>query len=114
MDISIFSEDELSPVGFVKEPKFIPIEIRDHIVHANDEILNLIAATAFQNTIKIKKVIFNKPATIVLWSDGSKTIVKRQKGDRWDKEKGLAMCIIKKLSGNTGAYYKIFKEYCND
>lgn len=49
--------------------------------------------------LEIKKVIFNKPATIVLWEDGSKTVVKVNKGERWDKEKGLAMAIIKKKFG---------------
>jgi hypothetical protein len=63
------------------------------------------------NIFGIKKVIFNNPATIVIWSDNTKTIVKKQKGDRWDKEKGLAMCIVKKLFGNTGKYYEIFKEH---
>ena len=49
--------------------------------------------------LEIKKVIFNKPATIVLWEDGSKTVVKVNKGERWDPEKGLAMAIIKKKFG---------------
>ena len=49
--------------------------------------------------IKPKKVIWNKPATIVYWSDGSKTVVERRKGDRWDPEKGLAMAYIKKFVG---------------
>lgn len=62
----------------------------------------------------IKRVIFNKPATIVIWYDNTKTVVKRQKGDRWDEEKGLAMCIVKKLFGNTGKYYELFKRYCNE
>ena len=47
-----------------------------------------------------KKVIFNNPATIVLWSDGTKTVVKRQKGDRYNKETGLAMCYVKKFCGD--------------
>lgn len=53
--------------------------------------------------IKVKpvKVIFNNPATIVIWDDGTKTIVKRQKGDRYDKEKGLALCYMKKALGNS-------------
>ena len=50
---------------------------------------------------KIKKVIFNYPVTVVLWTDGTKTIVKKQKGDRYDKEKGLALCYMKKALGNT-------------
>lgn len=45
----------------------------------------------------IKKVIFNNPATIVLWDDGSKTVVKKSEKDAWDPEKGLAMAIVKKL-----------------
>lgn len=60
---------------------------------------------------EIEKVIFNKPATIVIWKDGTKTIVKCQKGDRYDKEKGLAMCIAKKTYGNNGNYCEIFKEW---
>ena len=48
---------------------------------------------------RIKKVIFNPPATIVYWSDGSKTVSKVQDGDTWDSEKGLAMAIIKKTIG---------------
>lgn len=41
----------------------------------------------------IKKVIFNDPATIVFWKDGTKTIVKCQEGVTFDPEKGLAMAI---------------------
>ena len=62
----------------------------------------------------IKRVIFNAPATIVFWLDGSKTVVKAQNGEPFDKEKGLAMAICKKLSGNRGAYYDIFKEWCHE
>lgn len=62
----------------------------------------------------IKRVIFNAPATIVFWLDGSKTVVKAQNGEPFDKEKGLAMAICKKLCGNRGAYYDIFKEWCHE
>ena len=59
----------------------------------------------------IKKVIFNYPATIVLWSDGSKTVVKCQDGDIYDHEKGLAMAISKKALGNKGNYCNEFKKW---
>lgn len=42
----------------------------------------------------IKKVIFNPPATIVFWKDGSKTVVKAQNAE-YDPEKGLAMAIAR-------------------
>lgn len=59
----------------------------------------------------IKKVIFNNPYTIVLWADGTKTIVKAQDGDNFDSEKGLAMAISKKAFGNNGNYYDKLKEW---
>lgn len=59
----------------------------------------------------IKKVIFNEPATIVFWSDGTKTVVKCGEDDIWDSEKGLAMAVTKKFFGNEGFYYDIFKKW---
>ena len=63
---------------------------------------------------KIKKVIFNDPATIVLWRDGTKTVVKCQDDDAYDKMTGLAMCISKKFLGNNGRYYDLFKKYIDE
>lgn len=47
----------------------------------------------------IKKVIYNDPATIVFWSDNTKTVCKCQKGDTYNKEMGLTLCVLKKLVG---------------
>lgn len=60
----------------------------------------------------IEKVIFNDPATIVFWSDGTKTVVKCGERDKFDPEKGMAMAISKKALGNSGSYYDEFKEWC--
>ena len=57
------------------------------------------------------RVIYNDPATIAFWSDGTKTIVKAQPGDIFDPEKGLAMAIAKKACGNKGNYYNGFKKW---
>lgn len=61
---------------------------------------------------KIKDVIFNNPATIVKWADGTKTVVKVQKGEPYDEEKGLAMAFIKKVYANKGNYNDIFRKWC--
>ena len=58
----------------------------------------------------ITKVIFNNPATIVFWSDGTKTVVKCNERDEFDPEKGLAMAICKKHFGG-GFYNDIFKKW---
>lgn len=52
------------------------------------------------NGLRIKRVIFNEPATIVYWDDGEKTVVKCKEGERFDPEKGLAIAISKKALGN--------------
>lgn len=59
---------------------------------------------------KIKKVIFNDPATIMFWNDGTKTVVKAD-GEAFDPEKGMAMAISKKMLGNEGNYYDVFKQW---
>ena len=48
---------------------------------------------------KIKNVHFNPPMTIVIWTDGTKTIVKAR-NEKFDPEKGLAMAIAKKFIGD--------------
>ena len=60
---------------------------------------------------EIKKVIFNNPATIVFWEDGTKTVVKCQDSDEFDHEKGLAMAIAKKAYGNKGSYCNKMKKW---
>ena len=64
--------------------------------------------------VKIKDVIFSDPAAVVFWNDNTKTVVKTRGGEKYDKEKGLAMAIIKKITGNTSNYYNIFKEWCSN
>lgn len=62
----------------------------------------------------IEKVIFNDPATIIFWEDGTKTIVKAQDGDVFDEEKGLAMAMVKKALGNKGNYCNELKKWLTD
>lgn len=64
-----------------------------------------------QQKFAIKDVIFNPPATIVFWKDGSKTVVKCGENDIFDPEKGLAMAFAKKILGNKGSYYETFRKW---
>ena len=58
----------------------------------------------------VKKVIFNGPATIVIWGDGTKTVVKCKDGDSYSKWAGFAMCIAKRLYGED--FHFIFRHWC--
>lgn len=61
--------------------------------------------------LNIKKVIFNDPATIIIWTDGTKTVVKVQNGEEYDPEKGMALCCAKKLLGNKSNFNNEFKKW---
>lgn len=60
----------------------------------------------------IRKVLFNPPATIVFWTDETKTVVKCDKTDTYDEYTGLLLCIAKKFFGNTGKYNDILNHFC--
>lgn len=66
----------------------------------------------FETKFEIKDVIFNPPATIVLWKDGTKTVVKEQDGCEFNPWVGMAMACSKKMLGNKGNYFEVFKKYC--
>lgn len=48
----------------------------------------------------VTKIIFSPPATIVFWMDGTKTIVRCSKNDRYDKYLGFAAAVVKKMFGS--------------
>ena len=77
-----------------------------------DPVTNIPTTTTYATypePISLKKAIFHDPATIAIWSDGSKTVVKVH-GEAYDREKGLAMCFAKKVLGE--AFHRTFREWC--
>lgn len=48
----------------------------------------------------IKKVIYNDPATIIFWSDDTKTVVKCMENEDYDPEKGFMAAVTKKVFGD--------------
>lgn len=96
-----FPSDQLQATNCISSGSLICI---------NDTVNSTVAAKSFPS---IKNVYFNNPVTVVIWDDGTKTVVKCQKqmGDTYSKETGLAMCIAKKALGNKGNYYDIFKKW---
>ena len=62
---------------------------------------------------EIERVIFSDQMTIVLWGDGTKTMVKCDE-EVFDYEKGLAMAIAKKFLGTNKSksnYFEVFKKW---
>lgn len=63
------------------------------------------------STSDIKQVIYNNPATIVYFKDGSKVVVKTMDGDEFNEEVGLAMAIMKKMFGSSTAFKKFSRKW---
>lgn len=55
-------------------------------------------------------VDYEKEAVCVVWTDGSKTIMKPQPEDFFDVEKGIALAFMKKCCGNRGCFNDIFRD----
>lgn len=58
----------------------------------------------------IKKVIISKPATIVIFEDGSKVVSKCHGDDTFDEQTGILICLLKKALGGSNRLNKLLKE----
>ena len=81
----------------------IRIDIDDAIKanYSKEEIKKMINNSFGMSKYEYKKIIFSGPCTIILWTDGSKTIAKTSGGEVFDPEKGVAICFMKKMLGHT-------------
>lgn len=55
----------------------------------------------------VKKVIINPPATIVIWKDGRKEVVKCSKDEDFNPEVGVAMCFMKRIFESRNQFTKL-------
>lgn len=70
--------------------------------------------TTYSNKLNknlIEKVIFNPPATVVIYKDGSKKIVKCGENDEFSPEVGFAMAMMNEMFGSRNAYKNFIKKW---
>lgn len=64
--------------------------------------------------LDVKKIIFSGPKTIVLWSDGTKTIVSMSKDElRFDPEAAFCAAYTKKMFGSNSKIKRIIEQKSN-
>ena len=56
-----------------------------------------------------KRIIFNKPATVVFWKDGTKTVVKCAKGEKWNEYNAFCAALAIKVFGSNSRVQKIVR-----
>ena len=78
--------------------------------YINDCVLYMFDELSRLKHPKVEKVVYNDPATIVIWNDGTKTVVKCHPDDVYDPEKGFLLCCAKKLLGG-GKYNDVMRKH---
>lgn len=104
---SCYNGDMFVPIENIIKTEYNTIGRRNSKNMEVKEYLNMLYGT--KTLPRIKDVIFNDPATIVFWEDGTKTVVKTMEGDEFDPHTGLAQAISKKTLGDD--YKKEFKKW---
>lgn len=64
-----------------------------------------------RSAIDVKNIIFNPPATIVFWGDGTKTVVKTMSGESFDMYHGFTSAVAKKVYGSSTRVRKIVNKF---
>ncbi len=72
----------------------------NNVMYSHHEMETLSTAkanTKLHETFDIDRIVFNDPATIVFWADGSKTVVKCAPGQKFNKYQGFCAAVTKRL-----------------
>lgn len=84
-----------------------PISVKSYAIGSTE-------TKTYKAVPEIEKIIFSNNCTIVFWKDGSeKTIVKCSNED-FDKEKGLAMAICKKIMSRSKFCHLLKEAKCQE
>ncbi len=59
----------------------------------------------------IERVIFNKPATVLIFTDGTKTVVKTTEDDDFQPDHGFAMAVVKTIFGSGSSFKRYVKQW---
>lgn len=111
------------PLKSLSDSFTFTFDVQPSILHDNSNLyygsVNLDGVTdhftSWDIRKKIHKVIFNGPATIVIWTDGTKTVVKCMEGDAYSKEAGFALCVLKRILHNDSeAFHKAIRGWCKE
>ena len=66
------------------------------------------------HNLEVKRIIFNPPATVIIWKNDTKTVVKCAEDDEFNPEVGVAMCYMKKIYGSRHAFSKKVESYIEE
>jgi hypothetical protein len=94
--------------------KFQDKQAEDTVEYTKELRNKLIGGANEMKNADVKKIIFSGPKTIVLWTDGTKTIVSMSKDElRFDPEAAFCAAYTKKMFGTNSKIKRVIKEKSN-
>lgn len=94
--------------------KFQDKQAEDTVEYTKELLNKLIGGTDEMKNVDVKKIIFSGPKTIVLWTDGTKTIVSMSKDEtNFDPEAAFCAAYTKKMFGTNSKIKRVIKEKSN-
>lgn len=100
----------------VRPSNLIPGAVKRQLNPYNSLVCT-ISMCALESEVIPTKIIFNGPATICFFADGTKEIVKKMESDDYDPEKAVLYCIVKHILRFKEPMYKeygYFKKKLNE
>ena len=68
----------------------------------------------YERIPEVKRIIFNDPATVVFWKDGTKTVVKCMKDEKFSPYHGFLCALGKKIYGSNSAIQRLVHSYMEE
>ena len=85
-------------------------ELRKEFLSKMKFLRDKVAETKNFYSLNVSKIIFNPPATIVFWEDGTKTVVKCSAEDKFNEYYGFLVALGKKVYENNSQIKKLIDE----
>ena len=88
------------PGCFVKTSKVDDVIRRENALRNFYTKVGVPESMVPSDVVKIRKVVYDNPNTVVVWDDDTVTKCKCSDQDTYDGEKGFLICVLKKLCGS--------------
>lgn len=88
------------PGCFVKTSKVDDVIRRENALSKFYASVGVPKSMILSDIVKIRKVVYDNPNTVVVWDDDTVTKCLCSEYDKYDEEKGLLICILKKICGS--------------
>lgn len=96
----------VSVLGYSTEE--VCAKIKDHILDKDNPVL---CGHKYHQPITVDHIFYDDKATVVFWTDGTKTIVKCAEGTKYDEYAAFCIALAKKIYGSNSALKRAIKNH---